>query len=194
MEVPSTPESGRVGARCSPLPRSPRTSLDLRFRTIARSLQSPFPPIGRKRSWRGGTPWQSAAVWARSTCRAASRRAVPRPSHPVGNVSDSPGSALSSEQRQFPARFTGVSVVDVLRRAFGHSVKTTDESCTARLAVHDGSSNCCIDLPSSRCHGPGFETPRTTDASPGSARAAPARPAGHARVSRRMELRIGGFV
>ena len=183
MEVPSTPESGRVRARCSPLPRSPRTSLDLRFRTIARSLQSPFPPIGRRRSWRGGTPWQSAAVWARSTCRAASRRAVPRPSHPVANVSETPGSALSSEQRQFPARFTGVSVVDVLRGAFGHSAKTTDESCTARLAVHDGSSNCCMDLPSSRCHAPGLEPPRTTDASPGFARAAPARHAGHAHVS-----------
>ena len=55
-------------------------------------------------------------------------------------------------------------------------------------------SNFRIDLAASICHGPGDETPRASDAPPGFARAAPARPAGHAHVSRRMELRIGGFV
>ena len=44
-------------------------------------------------------------------------------------------------------------------------------------------SNFRMDLPASGRHGPGDETPRASDASPGSARAAPARHAGHAHVS-----------
>jgi len=83
------------------------------------------------------------------------------------------------------------------RRAFWRSASSREVRASAGspdAALVTFASNDCIDLPASRCHGPGFETPRASDASPGSARAAPARPAGHAHVSRRLELRIGGFV